>query len=152
MHLPVLHPSGELLWLFTAKSFSSVVLIEKLFISCSHVSAALNKAETQKHPLAAASLAHLAHTPKTGLALLLTLLQLPFYNRAVNLVWCGLSTGLLLSVGLLAAIMFGQGKGAVDPEVMTWVSTATVLNFERAFHVDPAFILCVTIFHCELCT
>jgi hypothetical protein len=51
------------------------------------------------------------------------LLQLPFYNKTVNLVWCGLSAGLLLSVGLLAAIMFGQSSGTVDPEVFTWVST-----------------------------
>ncbi|WIA34679.1 hypothetical protein OEZ86_012993 [Tetradesmus obliquus] len=44
---------------------------------------------------------------------------LPFYNNAANLVWCGLSAGLLLSVGLLAAITFGRDKG-IDPEAMTW--------------------------------
>jgi hypothetical protein len=49
-------------------------------------------------------------------------LQLPFYTKAVNLAWCGLSAALLLSVGLLAAIMFGQDRGTIDPEVMTWVS------------------------------
>jgi hypothetical protein len=105
----------------------------------------LNKGEIQEHPLAAASLAHPAHTPESELALLLTLLQLPFYNRAVNLVWCGLSTGLLLSVGLLAAIMFGQGKGAVDPEVMTWVSTASAVELSLAscLHDAASAMTCV---------
>jgi hypothetical protein len=97
----------------------------------------VNEVQAQVHPRAAASPAHLALALKSELALLPTYLQLPFYNRAVNLVWCGLSTGLLLSVGLLAAIMFGQDKGAVDPEVMTWVSTATA--------AEPSFAtVCMT--------
>lgn len=58
---------------------------------------------------------------KPEASLLPASLQLPFYNNAANLVWCGLSAGLLLTVGLLAAITFGRDKG-IDPEAMTWVS------------------------------
>lgn len=52
------------------------------------------------------------------------MLQLPYYNPIVNIVWSGLSAGLLLVACLLAGIHFTQGKDSADPEGLTWVSTA----------------------------
>jgi hypothetical protein len=54
-----------------------------------------------------------------------TVLQVPYYKRAVNLVWSGLWAGLLFVAGLLAYLRFTIDKHAGDATYavrITWVS------------------------------